>query len=77
MDASSKYMEFNCPECGNALEVWSDEVLELLPEKYDKYRYERRILIRHCIKCHRDWENEWCTEYGDVGETQLKRKYWG
>jgi hypothetical protein len=36
-----------------------------------------RILIRHCSNCHCDWENEWQTEFGDVGESPLKRKFWG
>lgn len=71
------YMIFQCPECGAELEVWADYLIEERPADFDSFRYERRELIRHCDKCHCDWENEWCTENGDVSESQLKRKYWG
>ena len=71
------YMKFDCPECGAPLEVWGDYPIEEIPAKFDSFKYERRELIRHCTNCHLDWENEWWTENGDVGESQLKRKYWG
>lgn len=71
------YMIFPCPECGAKLEVWADYLIEERSADFDSFRYERRELIRHCNKCHLDWENEWWTENGDVGESQLKRKYWG
>ena len=32
---------------------------------------------KFCDKCGNDWENEWWTENGDVGESQLRRKFWG
>lgn len=73
---SNRYMEFNCPECGAPLEVWSEETLELHEEKGDCFPYECRALIRHCENCGCDWENEWQTEFGDVGESQLRRKFW-
>ena len=72
-----EYMEFNCPECGAKLEVWQDFLVDECPAQFDSFGYERRELIRHCNKCHCDWENEWWTENGDVGESQLKRKFWG
>ena len=71
------YMRFNCPECGAPLEVYTDYLVEERPAEFDGFKYEKRDLIRHCSNCHRDWENEWCTENGDVSESQLKRKYWG
>jgi hypothetical protein len=71
------YVKFNCPECGTPLEVYADYLIEKLPAKFDAFGYERRELIRHCHKCGCDWENEWWTENGDVGESQLRRKFWG
>lgn len=71
------YMKFDCPECGAPLEVWADYLIEEHPTEFDSFGYERRELIRHCEKCHLDWENEWWTENGDVGESQLRRKFWG
>ena len=74
---SNNYIQFNCPECGAQLEVWADYLIEEIPAKFDSFKYERRELIRHCDNCHRDWVNEWHTEFGDVGESQLRRKFWG
>lgn len=71
------YIKFNCPECGAQLEVMADYLIEERPADFDSFRYERRNLIRHCYKCHCDWENEWWTEFGDVGESPLERKFWG
>ena len=71
------YMRFNCPECGAPLEVWADSLEKEIPAKFDCFKYEERYLIRHCNKCGRDWENEWSTQWGDVCETQLRRKFWG
>jgi hypothetical protein len=71
------YMKFDCHECGSPLEVWADYLIEERPAKFDSFKYERRNLIRHCNKCHCDWENEWWTGFGDVGESQLRRKFWG
>lgn len=72
-----KYMKFDCPECGAPLEVWGDAVIAIHRASFDRFHYERRYLIRHCENCHCDWENEWCTENGDVGESELRRKFWG
>ena len=72
-----EYMQFNCPECGTHLEVWADYLVEERPAEFDSFKYEKRDIIRHCTNCHLDWENEWWTEYGDVGETALRRKFWG
>jgi hypothetical protein len=71
------YMEFDCPECGAPLEVWADYLVAKSDARFDCFGYERRERIRHCNKCHCDWMNEWETEFGDVGETQLRRKFWG
>lgn len=74
---TDKYMKFDCPECGAPLEVWGDYPIEERPAEFDSFKYERRDLIRHCENCGNDWENEWWTENGDVGESELKRKFWG
>ena len=71
------YMQFNCPECGAKLEVWHDSLEYKNAERFGGFSCEKRHLIRHCNKCGRDWENEWWTEFGDVGESQLRRKFWG
>ena len=72
-----EYIEFVCPECGAPLEVWTDYLLYERKGEFDAFDCEKRYLIRHCGKCGCDWENEWWTENGDVGESQLRRKYWG
>lgn len=74
---NNKYIQFNCPECGALLEVYSDETVELHKAKGECFPYEVRYLIRHCKNCLCDWENEWATEFGDVVESQLRRKFWG
>lgn len=73
----SKYMIFNCPECGAKLEVYADYLIAKSAERYNCFGYEQHELIRHCNNCHRDWVNEWETEFGNVGESQLRRKFWG
>ena len=74
---SKEYMKFDCPECGAPLEVWADYLIAKSSARYDCFGYERRELIRHCNNCHCDWINEWWSEFGDVGESQLRRKFWG
>jgi hypothetical protein len=71
------YMKFDCPECGAPLEVWADYLVAKSAARFGYFGYERRELIRHCSKCHCDWENEWETQFGDVVETKLRRKFWG
>ena len=77
MVIENNYMKFNCPECGAPLEVYVDYLMAKSAARYDSFGYEKRELIRHCSNCHCDWVNEWETEFGDVGESQLKRKFWG
>lgn len=72
-----RYIQFNCPECGMPLEIWHNSIIDEKPANFDSFRYERHYLIRHCEYCGSDWENEWWTEFGDVGESQLRRKFWG
>lgn len=72
------YIEFNCPECGAPLEVWSEETIEGIAKLQScNYQHEARFLIRHCNNCHCDWENIWCIEEGETSETPLMRKFWG
>ena len=70
-------MQFNCPECCAPLEVWADYLIAKSSARYGDFGYEKHELIRHCGNCHRDWVNEWETEFGDSGESQLRRKFWG
>lgn len=72
-----EYIKFDCPECGAPLEVWADYLVAKSAARYDSFGYEKRELIRHCNNCHCDWVNEWETQFGDVGESQLRRKFWG
>ena len=74
---NNNYIQFNCPQCGAPLEVWTDYLVAKSSAGFDCFGYERRELIRHCENCGSDWENEWWTEFGDVGEPQLRRKFWG
>lgn len=74
---SHEYMKFDCPECGAPLKVYYEECTEFRPRFLDSFEYERCSLIRHCENCGCDWENEWWTENGDVGESELRRKFWG
>ena len=71
------YMKFNCPECGAQLEVWADYLVAKSSERAGYFGHEKHELIRHCSNCHCDWVNEWEMEFGDVGESQLRRKFWG
>ena len=71
------YSHWKCEECGNELEIWLDEVEESHPAEGDGFPYERRHLMWHCTECGCDYENYWETQFGDVGESQIKRKYWG
>lgn len=71
------YSKFNCPKCGEPLIVLQDILVNKCPASIDQFGYECRHLIRHCDICGSDWENEWCTENGDVGESELRRKFWG
>ena len=64
-DNKDVYIKRNCPECGGELEVYYDGPRSGAPEP---------ILIRHCKKCLRDWESDW---YGNAGESELRRKFWG
>ena len=71
------YIKFNCPECGAPLEVWADYLVVKSAERYGYFGHEKHELIRHCENCHSDWVNEWECEFGDVGESELRRKFWG
>lgn len=72
-----EYIKFDCPECGTPLEVFADYLVAKSAARFDYFGYEQRELIRHCNNCHCDWVNEWHTEFGDVGESELRRKFWG
>lgn len=71
------YGKWYCEECSNELEIWLDRVEEEHPAEGDGYRYERHHLIWHCTECGCDYENYWETQWGDTGESMIKRKYWG
>ena len=70
-------MKFNCPECDALLEVWADYLIAKSSERHGCFGYEKRELIRHCENCHCDWVNELETQFGDVRESQMRRKFWG
>ena len=67
----SKYMMFNCPECGAPLEIYS------IFTEQQTTNYIHKYITRHCSNCHSDWENEWDMQFGDVCESELRRKFWG
>lgn len=73
----ARYIQWNCPDCGKPLKIYVDEIAESQKPEGDGYLYEKRFLIRHCEHCGADWENEWTTQWGDMGESALKRKFWG
>ena len=70
----SRYMKFNCPECGELLEVYYEGPIEERRQEPWDIIFGYRVLIRHCDNCGCDWENEW---FGDELESELKRKFWG
>jgi hypothetical protein len=72
-----KYCTWHCEECGHELEIWLDQIEETRPAEGDGYPYERRHLMWHCTECGCDYENYWETQWGDTGESQIKRKMWG
>lgn len=71
------YGRWHCEECGAPLEIMLDKVEEERPAEGTGFRYERRHLMWHCTECGCDYENHWETQWGDVCETKLTRKYWG
>ena len=72
-----RYMECNCPECGEKLEIWYENVVESRPGEQDTFPYERVDLIYHCGHCGCDWDSVWETQWGDTMQTPLRRHYWG
>ena len=77
LTADIKFMEFACPSCGEKLEIFSTYVARYNPHCWDGWPYLNVDLIYHCNKCGNDWDSEYTQEFGDEGQTALKRHYWG
>lgn len=71
-----RYIQFNCPECGEKLEIWYEKTVNFDFSPGD-WPYEEVDLIYHCGHCGCDWDSVWETQFGDTMQTPLKRHYWG
>lgn len=72
------FMNFTCPECGKKLEIYHKQLLDYVAPQYpDGWTYTRIGLIYHCANCGCDWDSEYISEFGDTGQSALKRHYWG
>ena len=71
------FMEFTCPDCGEKLTIWFKEVIHYNPQCFDAWPYLNVELIYHCANCGNDWDSYYTREFGDEGQTALKRHYWG
>ena len=72
-----RYMQWQCPECGENLEIWYEHTVKSLPKAGGDFPHEQVDLIYHCGKCGSDWDSTWDTQWGDVTQSHLKRHYWG
>jgi len=72
------FMDFNCPECGAPLEIYHKCILDHIePIHPDEWPYLKVGLLYHCKHCGCDWSSEYVYEFGDTGQSKLKRHYWG
>ena len=78
LTAGIKFMDFlRCPVCGERLKLYSKQVIEHIPGRWDSYPYLVVDLIYHCEECGCDWDSQYTQEFGDEGQTGLKRHFWG
>ena len=76
--AGIRFMDFlRCPVCGERLKLYSKYLTQYIPAQADSFPYIEVDLIYHCEACHLDWHSQYTQEYGDEGQTGLKRHYWG
>ena len=78
LEEKHTFMYFTCPECGKKLEIYHKQLLDYVAPQYpDGWAYTRIGLIYHCTNCGCDWDSEYISEFGDTGQSALKRHYWG
>ena len=78
LTAGIKFMDFlRCPACEERLKLYSKQVVKYTPSEWDSYPRLEVDLIYHCESCGCDWDSEYTQEFGDEGQTGLKRHYWG
>ena len=76
LTANCNFMEFKCPECGEPMTVWYQEVVKHRPAAFDRFQYMEVDLIYHC-KCGLDWDSTYVSDWGDESQSELTRHYWG
>ena len=77
LTAGIQFMTFKCPECDEELELYSKHVVEHRDAVWDSFSYTIIDLIYHCEHCGCDWDSQYTSSWGDHGQTQLKRHFWG
>jgi predicted RNA-binding Zn-ribbon protein involved in translation (DUF1610 family) len=77
LTAGISFMKFNCPECGEKLQIYYKHVVEHRDAWWDSFPCTIVDLIYHCDKCGCDWDSKYTGSWGDSGQTALKRHYWG
>ncbi len=77
LTAGIQFMKFKCPECGEIMEVWYKEVVEYRDATWGSFQDITIDLIYHCDNCGCDWDSQYQSSWGDSGQSQLKRHYWG
>lgn len=77
LTAGIQFMEFECPECGEKLQVYYKHVVEHRDAWWDSFHYTIVDLIYHCDKCGNDWDSQYSSSLGTQGQTHLKRHFWG
>lgn len=78
LTAGIEFMKFKCPECGEELIIYAKQLLDYVQvNSPEEWPFLRIGLLYHCQHCGCDWSSEYTADFGDEGQTQLKRHYWG
>lgn len=73
-----QFMRFDCPECGKPLDIYYKRVNAYeAPLVADQWRHLNVDLIYHCHNCGCDWYSNFIEDWGDQGQSALRRHYWG
>ena len=73
-----KFMGFYCPECDTILKIYHTQLLDYVePTHSDEWPFVKIGLMYHCPHCGCDYTSEFTYDWGDIGQTELKRHYWG
>ena len=76
LTSNINFIKFDCPDCGQPMEVWSKQIVDYCPHSFDGWPTLTVDLIYHC-ECGNDWDSEYRREFGDESQTAPRRHYWG